>query len=254
MQDRTLRKVITILLILCILGGGAIGISWFVQTRYSHTLTHAYQYRVSLETPTVLSNVTLFIPLPTGPNGTSPVVKAMGTMSEDFPNGTWGLIGDRDFAMLTFTAPALPPNRRPAPVPMHPENKTPAHGEEGEIIVPWTVTIRAVTDGAIETRNPEVLLRPRSGAVEVPCPMPAPSGTDMECREYSGYIYARYEAPSNASVDFSVEVTGSNSWFILGWSGNEYRDRQSLQLTGPVKGWHETEGFLSTGIGRYSII
>jgi len=254
MQDRALRKVITVLLILGIVGGGAIGISWYVQTRYAHTLTSAYHYEVSLETATDLSNVTFFIPLPTGPDGTSPVVKAVGSMGEDLPAGAWDLLGDRDFAMLRYTAPALPPNRRPAPVPMHPENGTPAQSKGGEIIVPWTVTIRARTDGVIETRNPGVLLRPRSGPAKVPCPMPASSGTVSECREYTGFMYARYDAPSNASVDITVEVTGSNHWFILGWSGNEYRDRQSLHLTGPVRGWHETDGFVSTGIGRYSVI
>jgi hypothetical protein len=82
--------------------------------------------------------------------------------------------------------------------------------------------------------------------------MPHPEDrTPPACYEYESRIYANYTASPDAEVTVRIELTGENSWWVYGWSGNKYMDRVGVTLTGAQDGWCAASGNLVAGEGRY---
>lgn len=112
-------------------------------------------------------------------------------------------------------------------------------------------TFTGVANGSIDTAGPfetEPLL-PLESRSQVECQV-APSPT-KRCFENDAHLYASYDAASNATVTVATSLNAQNTWFSMGWSGNEYYQRSSIELRGSGTGWYRTPGELEVGSGRY---
>jgi hypothetical protein len=252
-MDTTLRHLIRVLCIALLLAALFIGFSAYVQGTYRETLSSTYTYEITLETDAVLTNVTLFLPLPDD-GGRSPVVLAAGRGDIVGLPETWSadLYGAGDATFVKFTADRIAPEYRAAPVPV---------GEEADpaapaVLVPVRLVVEADAPGLIDTADPlgnAAVLRPKYNLTGVACNFPHDPAAPPVCYEYETSFFASYETVPDARVTIAVGLTGSNTWFVFGWSGNEFRDRAALTLSGESRGWHRAEGALAAGIGRYEI-
>lgn len=108
-------------------------------------------------------------------------------------------------------------------------------------------------DEDIDTIDPwdkEPMIEPKDNLNEIDCDYPGASER-VRCYRYSASIYARFEAEEDTKTDISVEIYGSNTWWVGGWSGNEYYDRSWAQIVGGSEGIHEATGEVRTGMGNY---
>ncbi|MDN7023980.1 hypothetical protein FGU65_03580 [Methanoculleus sp. FWC-SCC1] len=253
-MDTALRHLVRILCIALLLAGLFIGFSAYVQSTYAETLSSTYTYEITLETDRVLTNVTLFLPLPEN-GGRSPVTLAVGRGDlAGLPRG-WGigLYGAGNATFMKITADRIAPEYRPPPV---------AVGEEGNpaaspVLVPIRLVAEADAGAVIDTAHPlgnSTLLRPKYSLTGVACDFPHDPASPPVCYTYETAFFASYRAAPDARVTITVGLTGSNTWFVFGWSGNELRDRAVLTLTGPSDGWQRVRGAMKTGIGRYEIV
>ncbi|WP_128695000.1 hypothetical protein [Methanoculleus taiwanensis] len=257
-MDRALQNLILILGIALVLAGGFIGLFGYAGVMYERTLSSTYTYEVTVETDASLSNVTLFLPLPDN-GGRSPVVTDLGRGDVyGLPNG-WqtGVYGTGKATFLKITAGRIEPGYRPAPVPADPEEgPTPAAGVL-PVPVPVRLIVEAEADELIDTRCPvgnSTVLLPKVNLTEGRCDFPHELQEPPACYDYETSFFAEYGAAPDTEVTVSVSLTGSNSWFVFGWSGNEFRDRAVLTLTGESRGWQPAEGSMTTGVGRYEIL
>jgi len=60
-----------------------------------------------------------------------------------------------------------------------------------------------------------------------------------------------YDADDANVLAISTEFEGRNQWWVLGWQGNSYRERLSLDHTGVTDGMYPVRGVLITGEGVY---
>lgn len=253
-MDTALRHLIRILCIALLLAALFVGFSAYVQGTYRETLSSTYTYEVTLETDAVLTNVTLFLPLP-GDSGRSPVTLAVGRGDLAGLPGGWGLglYGAGNATFMKITADRIAPEYRPPPVPA---------GEEADpaavpVPVPVRLVVEAAADDRIDTARPlgnAAVLRPKYNLTEVACDFPHDAASPPVCYTYETAFFASYVTAPDARVTITVGLTGSNTWFVFGWSGNELRDRAVLTLTGPGDGWQRVRGAMTAGIGRYEIV
>ena len=113
----------------------------------------------------------------------------------------------------------------------------------------YELTLRIESDERIETREPvgtEPVLEPRVDASETAC-----SDGRERCQEYTGSIYAEYDADPSTDVSIRVAHRGENSWWVGGWSGNWYSDEVTVSLGGPQADWIAVDGTLEAGQGSY---
>jgi len=253
-DDRTFKVIVTLLIAFTVTGSAITGFCWFVNYRYHTTLTSVYDFRITVTADSTLRDLTIFFPLPTDINGTSPIVESLGRMSDDPAGCSCELIGAGESTFLKVTAPAIDPEFRSLSSGAIENGSRVLAGDNRTEIVPWALNIQVEVDDLIDTVEPVILLRPRADETTVACMRADPGEKATSCREYTGYIYACYETGASTSVDIEINFSGKNSWYITGWRGNEFHDTQTLHLTGPVKGWFGTDGHLTAGIGEYSII
>lgn len=284
-MDRTLRMICAIVAVGLLLGSGLLGFFAYVDHSYKTSLTGTYDYQISIFTDSPLHDAIFLIPLPVDRDGTSEIVKKAGMWDIYGMPDEWAcdLVGTDEYLMLKIQADEILPSYQPLAVPADDDDdddNTAAvdAGDAGEIIVPVRISIRADvtppvahhlngavwdaseaagTGGVINTRDPlneSIVLKPKYGMKEVPCRFPVQQGAASPvCLEYRGSIFACYTTSPDAKVEISVRLCGSNDWFIFGWTGNEYLDAMSVVISGESCGWHDTDGRLDAGIGRYSI-
>jgi hypothetical protein len=221
-----------------------------------------YDYGVALSAYGTVTNVTVYAPLPVGPNGT---VFDESTLAS---NGTTApfeaSVVDTEFGpMLALTADTFEVETRYYAVrerdgvgerveisesEYDPEN--PDHQRVAFRSVDLTASLPEAYP--VETREPigtEPLLPAAGARVEAPCPVP--TSDDAVCYRYDAPVYLFYEAESDVRVDLLVSFEGRNEWFAGGWTGNGYRDLVSVRAAGPQDGWTSGEGTLVTGDGNY---
>lgn len=116
-----------------------------------------------------------------------------------------------------------------------------------------TLFVTMDSDEEIDTMDPwddEPMIEPKNDVEETNCDYPGASD-EVECYRYSGVIIAQFQAEEDTRTDISVEIYGSNTWWVGGWSGNEYNDRLWVQVADNGKGTYEGSGKLRTGVGNY---
>jgi hypothetical protein len=240
-MDKIIRISLSLLIVILIAFTSMVTYQELVESAYLNSLSSTYSYTCTITTDSTLSNVTLFIPVPSDPLGNSPIVArfsahAITGLPDDW---TVTLYDTGKATMVKITTPAITP----------PEGTTPAK--------PFTLTLSSEiqSDNLINTWEPiknSALFQPVRELQPVACP-PGSSRVQEtpQCYRYVTSLYADYEAAPGASVNITSTVVGRNSWNIFEPGSNEYTTVTSLLMTGSHDGWVTMNGTLTSGIGTY---
>ncbi|ELZ94103.1 hypothetical protein C440_10798 [Haloferax mucosum ATCC BAA-1512] len=264
MNRRTLGIVaIVVVLVVAVAAGGlwAVGRLSFLD---SYGSQYDYSVRVSADEP--ISNVTMFVPLPVE-NNSSPVAANVESREYLIPE-TWSYdVVDTQYGpMLRIRADELPadPTYHRAVI----ENDRLVRWEqisEREYDQNDANTVRvehdavdlyadATVNRSIDTRSPEgtePIFEPRQNVRAVPCEWPH-EADETRCYAYDSMVYLQYDGPETTTVSVSIELYGTNSWWVGGWNYNEYTDRiYAYDVPADRRGWVVVEGELQTGVGNY---
>jgi hypothetical protein len=229
--------------------------------RDSYGSDYTYEVRVSPSAP--ITNATFLVALPTH-DGSSPVTEA--AVRHPFTPDGWSydIVEADDGQMLRIRADAVPtdPTYHYSVVrddrlvgwetipeaEYDPDNSSHLRVTHEDVDVQTGVEVNQTIDTAAPIGS-EPLLRPHENRTDSAC-YAAPDEEEA-CHVYDGRAFVSYDAAPDTAVYVSVELRGSNSWWVFGWSFNEYVDTQTVETVGPQDGWVTTDGELRTGNGNY---
>lgn len=277
MESRNLKLIAGTVVFIAVLGTLVAGGLWVWSTGlYEDSYTSSYEYRLDAETNSTLQNVTLYLPVPVE-DGESSIGNLFVehevyeyTDAEDTDPWEYSLVSTEHGPMLEVNADRIVGRERIILREFDDEGSLTRMREIDEDEIPENATntdiVRRPTrytrvagvesDRSIDTRSPlgdEPMLSPKENVSEVDCATVGPAVYSMgeRCYAYTSYVYADYAAPSEAHASFSVELEGSNSWWVGGWSSNWYADSVRFTLDGEGDGWTETRGTYTEEAGRY---
>jgi hypothetical protein len=233
LTDRILQGLIAILAIVFVVLAGPFIASSVLEQIYSATRESELQYSLTITTSSALSDVTLFIPLPTDGKGMSPVIQLLGTGNQSTTFGRFdaSIYGANNESYLRLSTDLL----------YGPLNAT-------ELTYFFTIT---ADSSALHTRLPlryDYTLLPKQSLIEVSCGTVPCVGQPL-CFQYQSLIYASYNTSPDARVEIRADLSGSNQWKIVRESRNGYTDSLVVQLHGPASGWYTADGYLVTSCG-----
>lgn len=262
MNRRTLGIVALAVVVVLAATGGSLWVFGRLSFLNSYGSQYDYSVRVSASEP--VSNVTLLVPLPVS-DGDTPLRDVVASRDFMLPDGWAYDVAETEYGpMLRIRADELPAD---------PTYYRAVY--EGDRLVRWeeisadeyaandTEAIRVDHDTvelsmdrtmnrSIDTRDPvgtEPVFEPRANAVRVPCDW---RDEDSVCYRYDTRVFLRYDGPETATVSVTVELRGTNSWWVGGWNYNEYRDGvYAYDLPADRQGWVVVAGELETGSGNY---
>jgi len=214
----------------------------YVDMTYRNSLTGTYEYTCTITTDSVLSNVTLFLPVPADPQGNSPVVSQISSknVSGVPDNWTLTLFDTGKATLLKVFAPTI---GQPA-----------INGSAQTTSI--TLAVNTSSHSVIDTRSPvenAAVFRPVQGIHSVACPASdTTTKSNPVCFEYLTSTYADYTAAPSGSVSINASLEGTNSWNIFTPESNAYENRITvLTLHGENHGWVTTLGWIEAGVGAY---
>jgi hypothetical protein len=249
----------------------------FFEARKNDNTTSTYYYTAEVSTNATLTDATVYLPLPIGPDGT-PTVTDVQVASYGGPDANWTtrIVDTRRGPMLAIEAREVVGEERyylvnengslasPEPIPREeaPADMTGLRLEPAltryEILAQVTVEPfgNGIEHGLIETRDPRgnaSLLSATYDYTAGACD-PVWGGEHGTCTAFRADVYASYDAKPSAVVRVGpIELWGINEW---GWffanSFNEYTQRaEGVELDGPHEGWVSVAGELQAGRGNY---
>ncbi|MDZ7688540.1 MAG: hypothetical protein U5J64_07440 [Halobacteriales archaeon] len=278
MEPRTKKLLaltaVGVVLVVAVVAGGL----WFwASSLYEDSYTSSYEYRLDAETNGTLSNVTLYLPVPvedgeseigdlfverevyedtdaeeTEPWNYSLVPTERGLLLEV---NAERIVGRDSIILREFDDEGRLTRMREIEADEIPENTT-----NTDIVrrpTGYTRIAGVESDESIDTRSPldnEPMLSPKENVSEVDCGVVWREyyySTGERCYAYTSYVYADYDASSETQVSFSIELEGSNSWWIGGWSSNWYTDSVRFTHDGERNGWTATRGTYTEEGGSY---
>lgn len=177
-----------------------------------------YTYDVGIKASSEISNVTLFLPLPSY-NENSPVgVSIIDGNGYGLENLKTDLFGAKDSVMLKISADSL--------------EKEDFGGSEKSA-------------GLIDTKSPlenAAILAPVNSV-----------STGMNSAVYDTYVYAKYDAGEDTVVEITISTKGENSWSFMTSKSNSYTNTVKLWMKGPQSEWQVAGADVKSGIGDYSV-
>lgn len=205
----------------------SIGLSYSLYSRsYSSTLTYSIDITVNDD----IQDMKFLIPLPH--HGKSAVIhRTIETNLSDIRGWTLALTETEYGTMLEFLVHSITAD--------HPLN----------------ISITLPTDHEIDTKNPltsEPIFLPKNDLNQIECPFPHPDWDYLSCYTYTSMLYVDFNATPVTELSIAISIHGRNSWWVFGWSGNEYSDELYLSLEGEHHDWVPIPGSLTTGFGRYN--
>ncbi|MFP4000335.1 MAG: hypothetical protein ACLFU5_00330 [Thermoplasmata archaeon] len=212
--------VITVLIIFTSL----YALMWDMKRR---SYSSQYEYQLDIRSDSEITNVTVFVPLP----------EELSEENISAPEG-WDVEFHDEMTLNGIEH----------------ENILSVEVDEISRYAYRSVSISMEKEEDIDTQDPwdkEPMLGPKNNLIEIDCDYPGASESEVECYRYSGVIYASFEAEENTTTDISLEIYGSNTWWVGGWSGNEYHDRLWVHIEGNGTGIYEGSGEVRTGVGNY---
>lgn len=246
-------KIMLLGLAAVIIFAASLGAYW-----YTGSLSHDYSWEATFDAAIPVTNAIVILPLPAR-DGISPVADAIadGKLAGVPPGWDLTVLEDGEVRMLRISAEAITPRppRTPEPLPEGEEGPaTPREvGNAGES--PIILSISVPSASPITTQHPdgtEPLFLPRHNMTPVACDIPHPPSLPLVCTHYETQVYSRYNATRPDALTVAFSAGGRNEWWILGWSGNAYRDTVIVTLAGD--GWQAAPGKLVAGEGRYSVL
>ncbi len=232
--------------------------AWMYHTHsmYEDSYRSEYRYDVMVRMDSTLHNATFYVPLPVSEEDSKIGCEIVAKNASKSEGWDCEIVETEHGKMLKIHVEEITPDRNTPPVPLPEEAcgpdaipcPDPAYTFE-------LVSARVQADREINTKNPagnEPTLSPKYNLARSVYRMPHPEDRTPPTRyEYESRIYANYMAPPDAEVSIHVGLTGGNTWWVYGWSGNEYRDWVGVTLTGAQDGWCAASGALVAGEGRY---
>ena len=243
-MDKIIKIVMGLFIVILVLFIAVFSYSSYIDTAYRNSLNGTYLYTCTISTDGVLSNVTLFLPVPAAPNGNSPVVVEISSQDVSGVPADWNLtlFGTGKATLLKVSArtigqPAINGNAQPTTI---------------------TLMVNASSPSLIDTALPvenAAVFRPVQSIHPVACPAgDTTSASTPSCFQYMTSTYADYSAVPATTVTISASVTGTNTWRIFSPASNEYQNTISmLALHGGNHGWVTTLGWIESGVGLYDV-
>ena len=241
-MDKIVKVVLGLFIVILVLFVSIVSYMTYVDTMYRNSLSSNYQYTCTISTEGVLSNVTLFLPVPADIQGDSPVIAQISSQDISGVPANWNLtlFDTGKGTLLQVVAPLI--------------GQSAATGNTQPAVV--TLTVNASSPALIDTGSPvarAAVFRPVQGLQTVACPTGGTSVTGSPtCYQYQTSVYADYTAAPTASLAISASVTGTNAWTIFSPASNGYRNTISIPtLHGENHGWVTALGGIEAGIGSY---
>lgn len=237
-MDKIIKVVLGLFIVILILFVSIVSYMTYVDTMYRNSLSSTYQYTCTISTEGVLSNVTLFLPVPADIQGNSPVIARISSHDISGVPANWNLtlFDTGKGTLLQVVAPVM--------------------GSAQAAVV--TLTVNASSPVRIDTGSPvthAAVFRPVQGIQATACPAGDTAATgNPSCYQYQTSLYADYTAAPTASLAVSATVTGTNAWSIFSPASNEYQNTLSIStLHGENHGWVTALGGIEAGIGSYDV-
>ncbi|MFB6083849.1 MAG: hypothetical protein ABEJ94_06360 [Halorientalis sp.] len=236
------RVALSVVLAVVVLLAVVIGAVWLYGGHlYRTSYESEYTYEVTLSTDGTLTNATIYLPVPESTEAADLGPAAVETGTNQSGPLAYAVVETERGPMLAVSAAewAVTPSEHDPDDPAMMVNDT--RSVRLEVTVP--------VDRSIDTATPwtgEPLLRPRIDCRPTDCDTPGPEW--IECYEYDSAVYASYDAANDTEVYASTTLSGTNSWWVFGWSYDEYRDDVTVTLTGPQDGWTGATGTLATDV------
>jgi hypothetical protein len=281
-RSRVLGKVLVLALVLMaiLVVSFVVVLGYHMNRMEAESYDSVYRYELTMSTTTPVDNAVLLIPVPayynetTGRNETVIDLAMVAFTNLDTENVTVRIDDVGGVPMLNVSTQRIEPlyKNRIEPIAIMPgqnesELPEPTHiysnrsSEETPTLLPMEMHMyRAGVDHDINTRNPlgtEPLFMPYTVLGSI-------SGDDGGFTEEGYYLpegvtgsfvevpfILSYDAGDDNVLAISTEFEGGNQWWVLGWQGNTYRERLSLEHTGPAEGTYPVRGVLVTGEGVY---
>ena len=240
-MDKIIRITLGLFIVVLVIFAAFVTYAMFVDNAYRTSLNSTYSYSFTMTTDSILTNVTLFVPVPADPSGNSPVVTRISAQD------IYGIPGDWKAVLFDTGKATLLKINAPKISPVIPAGTaTPG---------PIRFSVDVKTSRVIDTLNPGVddaVFRPVQSVRDVTCPPNTVVyvGTPR-CTEYLSAIYADYTAAPNATLTIRSRITGRNEWKIFEPRYNEYQNEIDVLMFGDNHGWTTTKGWLESGIGFY---
>ncbi|AQL43780.1 hypothetical protein BV210_14185 [Halorientalis sp. IM1011] len=261
--DNWRRVALGIVLALVVLLAVVFGAMWLYSGHlYRTSYESEYTYEVTLSTNGTLTNATVYLPVPDATDGTDLGAAAVETGTNRSGPLTYEVVETDRGPMLALSAAEL----RVTPE-YYEFVERDGRGERVEIsedeyepgnpsmVVNDTRNVRVeVTvpvDRSIDTATPwddEPVFGPQVDRRPTACDTPGPDR--IECYEYDSAVYASYDTDADTEVYASATVHGTNSWWVFGWSADEYRDDVTVTLDGPQDDWTGVTGTLQTDVDQ----
>lgn len=213
----------------------------FIEKAYHESLKSSYSYTCTISTDSVLTNVTLFIPVPSDTAGNSPIIERFSVRGIEGIPPTWKttLMGSNKGTYVEIKTPVISTVR----------NGT---GKNENLI---QLSLEIIAPRTISTGSPQdnsVLFRPAQELTKTECV----DGIDVRtekggCYDFVTPVYADYGTSPDARVTIHSEIVGRNEWRIFDPAKNEYRSSIRVVMVGEQHGWTRANGFLKTGIGSF---
>ncbi|MGA9622603.1 hypothetical protein [Methanoregula sp.] len=212
----------------------------YIGSIYRSSLSGNYLYTCTIATNGVLTNVTLFLPVPADPKGNSPVVAQISSRDvtgvPDNMNLTLYDTGKTTLLKVSAKSiggPAINGITQPATITFSVNVSSPEH---------------------IDTRSPvqnAAVFRPVNGIHTTACSGESvASGRGPVCYKYLTEMYAEYSSAPSVTVSIDESITGTNTWTIFAPASNAYQNQISVPMMhGSSHGWITTPGWLESGIG-----
>jgi hypothetical protein len=240
-MDKIIKIAAGLFIIIIVLFVSIASYNAFVEKAYRESLKSSYSYTCTISTDFVLTNVTLFIPVPSDTAGNSPIIERFSVRGIEGTPPTWKttLMGSNKGTYVEIKTPVISMVR----------NGT---GKNENLI---QLSLEIIAPRTISTGSPQdnsVLFRPVQDLAKTECG----DGTDVKaqkgvCYDFVTPVYADYGTSPVARVTIHSEIFGMNDWKIFDPAKNEYRSSISVVMVGEQHGWTRANGVLKTGIGSY---
>jgi hypothetical protein len=235
-MDKIIKTALGLFIVLFIAFVAYASYFGYIETSYRNTLSGNYLYTCTIATTGVLTNVTLFLPVPADPMGNSPVVSQIS--SQDVT----GVPGNMNLTLYDTGKTTL--------------LKVFAASIGGPSTITFTVNVSS--PGHIDTHSPvrnAAVFRPVNGIHSIPCSGESvTSGSPPVCYKYLTEMYAEYSAAPSVTANIDESITGTNTWKIFSPASNAYQNQISVPtMHGSSHGWITTPGWLESGIGSQDV-
>ena len=229
---------------------------------YRTSYESEYTYEVTVSTNGTLTNATIYLPMPEATDTADLGAVAVEAGTDRSGPLAYEVVATERGPMLAASAtefPVTPEYYRFVERDGRGERVAISEDEydsdDPSMMVDDTRSVRidvtVPVERSVDTATPwdgEPLLHPRIDRRPTGCDFPGPEW--RQCYEYDTAVYASYDTGTETDVYASTTLYGTNSWWVFGWSSDEYRDDVTVTRDGPQSGRIDATGTLETDVDQ----